>query len=73
MSAGIYSLGRSLTAPESSQILAAMPEPIVIPPGTGLRFGNLELLVLSEHTPRFNVGIVAVAPDRHGPPVHHHE
>ena len=45
---------------------------VVIPPGGGVRHANVELLALSEHTPRFNAGIITVAPGRHGPEMHSH-
>ena len=35
-----------------------MPHAIVIPPGGGVPFGNVEFLALSEHTPRINVSII---------------
>ena len=45
---------------------------VVVPPGAGLRVGNVEFLALSEHTPRFNLSIITMAPGREGPPAHHH-
>jgi mannose-6-phosphate isomerase-like protein (cupin superfamily) len=50
-----------------------MTQPIVITPGTGTRVGNVEFLALSEHTPRFNVSIVTMAPGREGPSAHAHD
>jgi mannose-6-phosphate isomerase-like protein (cupin superfamily) len=46
---------------------------IVIAPGTGRRVGNVEFLALSEHTPRFNVSIITLAPGLHGPDAHIHD
>lgn len=46
---------------------------IVIAPGTGSRVGNVEFLALSEHTPRFNVSIITMAPGLHGPEAHIHD
>lgn len=46
---------------------------MVVPPGAGRRTGNVELLALSEHTPRFNLSIVTMAPGRHGPGLHVHQ
>lgn len=46
---------------------------IVVAPGTGTRVGNVELLALSEHTPRFNVSIITLSPGRHGPEAHIHD
>ncbi len=43
-------------------------EATVVPPGEGLRVGNVEFLALSEDTPRFNLSIITVAPNRHGRP-----
>jgi hypothetical protein len=40
---------------------------VVIPPGQGVRTGNLEFLGLSEHSPRLNVGVITMAPNAHGP------
>jgi mannose-6-phosphate isomerase-like protein (cupin superfamily) len=45
---------------------------IVVRPGEGPRVGNVEFLALSEHTPRFNLAIVTMAPGRHGPEAHVH-
>jgi mannose-6-phosphate isomerase-like protein (cupin superfamily) len=45
---------------------------VVIPSGTGVRTGNVEFLALSEHTPRFNVSIITMAPGREGPTLHDH-
>ena len=47
--------------------------PVVIRPGEGLRFGNVEFLALSEDTSRFNLAIVTIAPGRSGPDVHSHQ
>jgi mannose-6-phosphate isomerase-like protein (cupin superfamily) len=47
--------------------------PVVIPPGGGRRVGNVEFLALSEHTPRFNLSIITMAPGRNGPEPHVHE
>ena len=45
---------------------------VVVPPGSGVRFGNVEFLALSDDTPRFNLSIVTMAPHRHGPESHVH-
>jgi mannose-6-phosphate isomerase-like protein (cupin superfamily) len=45
---------------------------VVIPPGTGMRTGNVEFLGLSEHSPRFNVSVITMAPRAHGPETHVH-
>ena len=47
-------------------------EAVVVLPGAGRRTGNVELLALSEDTPRFNVSIIVMAPGRHGPEPHVH-
>ena len=38
--------------------------PIVIAPGAGHRIGNVEFLARTADTPRFNLGIVEMAPGR---------
>ena len=35
---------------------------IVVAPSTGTRVGNVEFLALSEHSPRFNLSIITMAP-----------
>jgi mannose-6-phosphate isomerase-like protein (cupin superfamily) len=45
---------------------------VVIPPGEGVRFGNVEFLGLSEHSPRLNVSVITMAPNAHGPESHVH-
>jgi mannose-6-phosphate isomerase-like protein (cupin superfamily) len=47
-------------------------EAVVVRPGEGVRVGNVEFLALSEHTPRFNLSIITMAPGRHGPESHVH-
>ena len=39
-------------------------QPIVIPPGAGHRVGNVEFLARTADTPRFNFGIIEIAPGR---------
>jgi len=46
---------------------------VVVEPGSGTRTGNVEFLCLSEHSPRFNVSQVTMAPRKHGPPAHVHD
>jgi mannose-6-phosphate isomerase-like protein (cupin superfamily) len=46
---------------------------VVVEPGAGHRFGNVEFLCLSADTPRFNLSIVTIEPGRDGPPSHVHE
>ena len=46
---------------------------IVVAPGTGTRVGNVEFLALSEHSPRFNLSIITMAPGREGPSAHVHD
>jgi mannose-6-phosphate isomerase-like protein (cupin superfamily) len=38
--------------------------PIVVPPGAGHRVGNVEFLARTADTPRFNLGIIEIAPGR---------
>lgn len=45
---------------------------MVILPGEGVRTGNVEFLALSEHSSRFNVSVVTMAPNAHGPEAHVH-
>ena len=45
---------------------------VIVPPGGGVQFGNVEFLGLSEHSPRFNVSIITMAPGAHGPEAHVH-
>lgn len=45
---------------------------VVIRPGEGVRTGNVEFLGLSEHSPRFNVSVITMAPNAHGPESHAH-
>src|SRR4051794_770820 len=46
---------------------------VVVAPGDGPRVGNVEFLALSEHTPRFNVSVITMAPGRKGPAAHVHD
>ena len=48
-------------------------DPIVVRPGEGLRVGNVEFLARSEDTPRFNLSIATMAPQKHGPASHVHD
>jgi mannose-6-phosphate isomerase-like protein (cupin superfamily) len=41
-------------------------------PGAGERVGNVEFLALSDHTSRFNLSIITMAPGRTGPEPHEH-
>jgi mannose-6-phosphate isomerase-like protein (cupin superfamily) len=41
------------------------PRAIVVPPGEGTRYGNVEFLARTADTPRFNFGIIDIAPGRH--------
>jgi mannose-6-phosphate isomerase-like protein (cupin superfamily) len=41
-----------------------MRGPVVVAPGAGDRYGNVEFLARSADTPRFNVGIVTMAAGR---------
>ena len=40
------------------------PQPIIVPPGEGHRVGNVEFLARSVDSPRFNFGIIEIAPGR---------
>ena len=50
-----------------------MARAVVIPPGEGVRFGNVEFLGLSQHSPRVNVSVITMAPNADGPESHVHE
>ena len=41
-----------------------MTKPTIVPPGDGHRVGNVEFLARTADTPRFNLGIVEIAPGR---------
>ena len=43
---------------------------VVIQPGEGVRFGNVEFLGLSQHSPRVNVSVITMAPNADGPDRH---
>ena len=45
---------------------------VVIPPGEGVQFGNVEFLGLSEHSPRLNVSVITMRPNADGPESHVH-
>ena len=45
---------------------------VVVPPGGGLRVGNVEFLAQSADTPRFNLALIEIQPHRGGPPSHKH-
>jgi mannose-6-phosphate isomerase-like protein (cupin superfamily) len=47
--------------------------PVVVAPGEGHRVGNIEFLARTEDTPRFNFGIIEVAPGREVPAHTHAE
>ncbi len=49
-----------------------MTRAVVIPPGQGVRFGNVEFLGLSEHSARINVNVITMAPGADGPESHVH-
>ena len=49
------------------------PRAVVVLPGAGVPFGNVEFLALSEHTPRVNVSVITMAPGRGGPEAHVHD
>jgi mannose-6-phosphate isomerase-like protein (cupin superfamily) len=48
-------------------------EVVVVGPGEGHRFGNVEFLAQSKDTPRFNLALITIQPQRGGPPPHAHE
>src|SRR5215210_8017641 len=40
------------------------PRPVVVPPGAGTRYGNVEFLARTADTPRFTFGIIEIAAGR---------
>jgi mannose-6-phosphate isomerase-like protein (cupin superfamily) len=67
------------STPEASDGLRVTPQycrsvnaAVVIAPGEGVRFGNVEFLGLSEHSPRLNVSVITMAPNADGPDSHVH-
>jgi mannose-6-phosphate isomerase-like protein (cupin superfamily) len=57
--------GSTITAVERSDV-------VVVPPGEGHHVGNVEFLARSADTPRFNLSVLTVHPQRTGPPMHTH-
>jgi mannose-6-phosphate isomerase-like protein (cupin superfamily) len=45
---------------------------VVVRPGAGHQVGNVEFLARSADTPRFNLAIITIQPNRDGPPGHVH-
>ncbi len=45
---------------------------VVVKPGEGHRVGNVEFLARSADTPRFNLAVITIGPNRDGPPKHAH-
>jgi mannose-6-phosphate isomerase-like protein (cupin superfamily) len=45
---------------------------IVVQPGEGRRVGNVEFLARSQDTPRFNLAVITMQPQRDGPGLHAH-
>jgi len=41
------------------------PRAVVVPPGQGTRYGNVEFLARTADTPRFTVAIIEIVPGRH--------
>ena len=46
---------------------------VVVPPGQGHRVGNVEFLARSADTPRFNLALITIQPQREGPGAHVHK
>ena len=40
-------------------------EPVIVPPGEGVRYGNVEFLAGSDDTPRFTLAVIEIAAGRH--------
>ena len=45
---------------------------VVVRPGEGQRVGNVEFLARSRDTPRFNLAVITMQPQRDGPDLHAH-
>jgi mannose-6-phosphate isomerase-like protein (cupin superfamily) len=45
---------------------------MIVPPGEGHRVGNVEFLARTKDTPRFNLSVITIQPQRDGPPLHQH-
>jgi mannose-6-phosphate isomerase-like protein (cupin superfamily) len=45
---------------------------VVVRPGEGRRVGNVEFLARSADTPRFNLALITIQPQRDGPGTHAH-
>ena len=45
---------------------------VIVRPGEGYRVGNVEFLARSADTPRFNLALIEIQPQREGPPKHAH-
>jgi len=41
-----------------------MPDAVIVPPGAGTRYGNVEFLARTADTPRFTFGIIEFQPHR---------
>jgi quercetin dioxygenase-like cupin family protein len=52
---------------------APVPEAIIVPPGEGHRYGNVEFLARTTDTARFNLGIITFAAGRELESHVHHE
>ena len=52
--------------------MSGPPRAVVVPPGGGVPFGNVEFRALSENTARVNVSVITMAPGREGPEAHVH-
>jgi mannose-6-phosphate isomerase-like protein (cupin superfamily) len=50
-----------------------MADVLIVPPGGGVPFGNVEFLALSEHSARLNVSIITMRPGAPGPEPHVHQ
>ncbi len=64
---------RGRVEPYDVEVHDGSKEAIVVPPGGGCFFGNVEFLARTEDTTRFNMAIVTLTPNSDGPPVHTHQ
>src|SRR4029079_16624677 len=56
---------RPLTRSRFWRMTPMTPRAIVVPPGEGTRYGNVEFLARTADTPRFTFGIIEIAAGRH--------
>jgi mannose-6-phosphate isomerase-like protein (cupin superfamily) len=61
-----------LRKPAGHLVVSGLDRVVVVAPGEGHRVGNVEFLARSQDTPRFNLALITIGPNRGGPPPHSH-